>query len=129
MVSGDAKLGRARGPAQGAARGRQAALERMRHMLEAAEAIGHYVERGRAAFDRDPAIRDAIVYQIVVVGEAAKAVVAADERFGLDAGGAVLRQGARVAMGQEGHGTQARNRREWGASAAHERRGQDSSLG
>lgn len=50
----------------------------MRHMLDAAEAIGRYVERGRAAFDRDPAIRDAIVYQIVVVGEAAKAVVAAD---------------------------------------------------
>jgi uncharacterized protein with HEPN domain len=47
-------------------------------MLAAAEAIGQYVERGRAAFDRDPALRDAIVYQVVVVGEAAKAVVAAD---------------------------------------------------
>lgn len=47
-------------------------------MLDAAETIGRYVERGREAFDRDPAIRDAIVYQIVVVGEAAKAVVAAD---------------------------------------------------
>jgi len=47
-------------------------------MLAAAEAIGRYVERGRAAFDSDPALRDAIVYQIVVVGEAAKAVVAAD---------------------------------------------------
>lgn len=47
-------------------------------MLAAAEAIGHYVERGRAAFDSDPALRDAIVYQIVVLGEAAKAVIAAD---------------------------------------------------
>jgi uncharacterized protein with HEPN domain len=47
-------------------------------MLDAAEAIGHYVERGRAAFDRDPAIRDAIACQVVVVGEAAKAVVTAD---------------------------------------------------
>ena len=47
-------------------------------MLAAAEAIGRYVERGRAAFASDPALRDAIVYQIVVVGEAAKAVVAAD---------------------------------------------------
>ncbi|HYU08686.1 MAG TPA: HepT-like ribonuclease domain-containing protein [Gemmatimonadales bacterium] len=47
-------------------------------MLTAAEAIERYVERGRAAFDADPALRDAIVYQIVVLGEAAKAVVAAD---------------------------------------------------
>ena len=47
-------------------------------MLEAAEAIGHYVDRGRPAFDHDFAIRDAIVYQIVVIGEAAKAVVTAD---------------------------------------------------
>lgn len=47
-------------------------------MLAATEAIGRYVARGRATFDSDPALRDAIVYQIVVVGEAAKAVVAAD---------------------------------------------------
>ena len=59
-------------------RGREAAVERIRHMLDAAEAIRRYVERGRATFDQDPAVRDAIVYQIVVVGEAAKAVVAAD---------------------------------------------------
>jgi hypothetical protein len=31
-------------------------------MLNAAEAIGRYVERGRAAFDADPAVRDAIVH-------------------------------------------------------------------
>lgn len=59
-------------------KGRDAAFERMRHMLAAAEAIGQYVARGREAFDSDPALRDAIVYQIAVVGEAAKAVVAAD---------------------------------------------------
>lgn len=47
-------------------------------MLNAAEAIGRYVERGRAAFDADPAVRDAIVHQIEVMGEAAKAVLAAD---------------------------------------------------
>lgn len=62
-------------------KGREAAIERIRHMRQAAEAIGHYVERGRAAFDRDSAIREAIVYQIAVMGEAAKAVVAADPSF------------------------------------------------
>lgn len=59
-------------------KGRQAALDRMRHMLSAAEAIGGYVGRGRAAFDNDSAVRETIVYQIVVLGEAAKAVVASD---------------------------------------------------
>jgi uncharacterized protein with HEPN domain len=47
-------------------------------MLAAAEAVTRYVERGRAAFDADSAIRDAIVHQIEVMGEAAKAVLAAD---------------------------------------------------
>jgi uncharacterized protein with HEPN domain len=47
-------------------------------MLAAAKAIAQYVARGRDAFDRDSAIRDAIVYQIVILGEAAKAVIAAD---------------------------------------------------
>jgi uncharacterized protein with HEPN domain len=47
-------------------------------MLMAAEAVGRYVERGRATFDADSAVRDAIVHQIEVMGEAAKAVVAAD---------------------------------------------------
>ncbi len=50
----------------------------MRHVLAAAEAIGSYVERGRSAFDTDRALQDAIVLQIVVLGEAAKAVIAAD---------------------------------------------------
>lgn len=57
---------------------RQAALDRMRHMVSAADAIESYVRRGRAAFDNDSAVREAIVYQIVVLGEAAKAVVTAD---------------------------------------------------
>lgn len=47
-------------------------------MAEAAEAIAGYVARGREAFDADPAVRDAILYQIVVLGEAAKAALAAD---------------------------------------------------
>jgi len=47
-------------------------------MLGAAEAIGRYVERGRATFDADSAVRDAIVHQIEVMGEAAKAALAAD---------------------------------------------------
>ena len=59
-------------------RGREAALDRLRHMAAAAQAIKGYVGRGRAAFDGDSAVREAIVYQIVVLGEAAKAVVAAD---------------------------------------------------
>ena len=52
-------------------------------MAEAADAIAGYVGRGRAAFDTDPAIRDAILYQIIVLGEAAKAALAADS--GLEA--------------------------------------------
>ena len=59
-------------------RGRQAAIDRIRHMIAAADAIAGYVARGRAVFDKDSAVREAIVYQIVVIGEAAKAVVAAD---------------------------------------------------
>ena len=50
----------------------------MRHMLAAADAIQGYVARGRSAFDADSAIREAIVYQIVILGEASKAVVQAD---------------------------------------------------
>jgi uncharacterized protein with HEPN domain len=47
-------------------------------MAEAADAIAGYVARGREAFDADPAVRDAILYQIIVLGEAAKAALAAD---------------------------------------------------
>lgn len=55
-----------------------AARDRLRHMMDAADAISGYVARGRAAFDADPAIRDAILYQIIVLGEAAKAALVAD---------------------------------------------------
>lgn len=51
----------------------------MRHMVEAANAIIDYAVRGRDAFDADSAVREAILYQIVVMGEAAKAVVRADQ--------------------------------------------------
>jgi uncharacterized protein with HEPN domain len=47
-------------------------------MIEAADAIAGYVARGRAGFDADSAVRDAILYQIIVLGEAAKAVLAAE---------------------------------------------------
>lgn len=47
-------------------------------MADAAAAIAGYVARGRAEFDEDPAVRDAILYQIIVLGEAAKAALAAD---------------------------------------------------
>ncbi|MHB1073572.1 MAG: HepT-like ribonuclease domain-containing protein [Gemmatimonadaceae bacterium] len=48
-------------------------------MAEAADAIAGYAARGRAAFDADPAVRDAILFQVVVLGEAAKAALAADQ--------------------------------------------------
>lgn len=60
------------------ATGRAAALARLAHMHEAVEAITNYASRGRAALDTDPALRDAMLYQVVVLGEAAKAVLAVD---------------------------------------------------
>lgn len=59
-------------------RGREAAVDRLRHMLEASDAIMHYAQRGRDAFDNDSAVQDAILYQIMVLGEAAKAAIAAE---------------------------------------------------
>ena len=50
-------------------------------MIEAADAIIEYSGRGRDAFDGDSAVREAILYQIVVMGEAAKAVVKADQEL------------------------------------------------
>ena len=47
-------------------------------MLEAVEAIAAYAARGRKLFDTDRAIRDAILYQIVILGEAAKSALSAD---------------------------------------------------
>ena len=57
---------------------REIVLERMQHMVEAADAIAEYVTRGRRVYDSDPAVRDAILFRIVVIGEAAKAVVQRD---------------------------------------------------
>lgn len=59
-------------------KGRSVALDRMQHMIEAAQLILEYTERGRSVFDKDRSVRDAIVYQVIVLGEAAKAVIAAD---------------------------------------------------
>ena len=47
-------------------------------MLQAAEAIIDYTSRGHDAFERDSALWDAVLYQIVVLGEAAKAALSAD---------------------------------------------------
>jgi uncharacterized protein with HEPN domain len=59
-------------------KGRQAAISRLHHMVEAAEAIIGYTQQGREVFESDSAVTDAILYQIVVLGEAAKAALAAD---------------------------------------------------
>lgn len=63
---------------------RAIAVERMQHMVEAAEAIAAYVARGRRVFDADAAVRDAILFRIVVIGEAAKAVVQRDPTLATD---------------------------------------------
>lgn len=47
-------------------------------MVEAVAAIEAYVARGREAFDCDPAVRNAMLYQVIVLGEAAKAALTAD---------------------------------------------------
>jgi uncharacterized protein with HEPN domain len=57
---------------------RAIALERMQHMVEAADSIAAYVARGRQEYSRDEAVRDAILFRIVVIGEAAKTVVQRD---------------------------------------------------
>ena len=47
-------------------------------MVEAADAIARYAAKGRDHFDTDSEVRDAILYQITVLGEAAKAALAAE---------------------------------------------------
>jgi uncharacterized protein with HEPN domain len=47
-------------------------------MLDAAKIIHSYGKRGRQMFDADQTLRDAILYQIVVIGEAAKSALDAD---------------------------------------------------
>ena len=53
-------------------------VQRLEHMISAADRIADYVARGRRTYDDDPALRDAIVYQITVLGEAAKGALEAD---------------------------------------------------
>lgn len=60
-------------------KGRAYAIERIKHMIAAADTIGGYTKKGRSSFDIDSTVRDAILYQLIVIGEAAKATVAADE--------------------------------------------------
>lgn len=63
---------------------RAIAVERMQHMVEAADAIAGYVARGRHVFDVDQAVRHAILFRIVVIGEATKAVVLRDLALATD---------------------------------------------
>ena len=60
-------------------KGRAYAIERIKHMIAAANTIGGYTKRGRSAFDADSTVRDAILYQLIVIGEASKATTAADD--------------------------------------------------
>ena len=60
-------------------KGRAYAIERNKHMIAAANTIGGYTKRGRSAFDADSTVRDAILYQLIVIGEASKATTAADD--------------------------------------------------
>lgn len=60
-------------------KGRAYAIERIKHIIDAANTIGSYTKRGRAAFDSDSTVRDAILYQLIVIGEASKATIAADD--------------------------------------------------
>jgi uncharacterized protein with HEPN domain len=53
-------------------------------MIAAANAIRTYTDRGREAFETDSTVRDAILYQLVVTGEAAKATIAADATIGAE---------------------------------------------
>jgi uncharacterized protein with HEPN domain len=46
---------------------REMSLERLAHMVDAADAIAAYVLRGRAAFEADPAVQDATLFRIVVM--------------------------------------------------------------
>jgi uncharacterized protein with HEPN domain len=63
---------------------RAVTIDRLRHMVTAAQAIDSYTRRGRDVFYEDSAIRDAILYQIVILGEAAKAVVQLDPTLARD---------------------------------------------
>ena len=60
-------------------KGRAYAIERIKHMIAAANTINGYTKRGRSAFDTDSTVRDAILYQLIVIGEASKGTTAADD--------------------------------------------------
>ncbi len=75
-AAADLPAGRSEPPEASAAAAQ--AVERLEHMRAAADAIAGYVARGRSAFEADPAVADAVLYQLVVLGEAAKAALQAD---------------------------------------------------
>ncbi len=62
-------------------KGRQAAFDRIKHMVEATDSISRYAAAGREHFDTNPQVCDAILYQITVLGEAAKAALVADSEL------------------------------------------------
>ncbi len=72
------------------------ALDRLRHILSACDTIAIYIARGRDAFDNDSTIRDAVFYQIIVIGEAAKAAVSADPSIETDIAGVELSPWAKM---------------------------------
>ncbi len=61
----------------------RAAAAWLRDIVTACQRIETYVARGRVAYDADPAILDALVFQLITIGEAAKALQQGgfDERF------------------------------------------------
>jgi uncharacterized protein with HEPN domain len=52
--------------------------DRLRHIQAATDAIRAYVDRGRGAFDEDSAVSEAILYQIIVVGEAVQSLLSSE---------------------------------------------------
>lgn len=53
----------------------------LRDIVTACQQIATYVARGRVVYDADPAILDALVFQLMTIGEAAKAL----QQSGFDA--------------------------------------------
>lgn len=50
----------------------RAPADHLRDVLDAIEAILRYTKRGRAAFDRDPMVRDAVCARLIQIGQAVK---------------------------------------------------------
>lgn len=55
-----------------------AVRRRLEHMRSAATSIARYAAAGRDRFAADRTLQDAVLYQLVVLGEAAKAVLEAE---------------------------------------------------